>query len=253
MPASGPQPAWQADRAGTHVAVGADGDVGEGEEHVPLLALHDGGVRGGGVDGWPAVAAHHRVWLQHLAAGWERAVAGLQLRARLTPWTGEWDRPALMPMTPQVSTPPRPWVEKQEPKTDSILSSSTMQDCRKGGSGCMGGAQVIEELAHKSSAPGGRHVCPLATAGFRAPRPRAGTQGVALSAPTPRAHLITAQVGHGDGVVAGEAVTSQRNLHAGHVVVGRQGGGEVLQHGLQRWGGGAGTWYRRSAEVGWWP
>jgi hypothetical protein len=33
-----------------------------------------------------------------------------------------------MPITPQVSTPPRPWVEKQEPKTDSILSSRIMQD-----------------------------------------------------------------------------------------------------------------------------
>lgn len=33
-----------------------------------------------------------------------------------------------MPMTPQVRTPPRPWVEKQEPNTDSILSSRIMQD-----------------------------------------------------------------------------------------------------------------------------
>lgn len=47
---------------------------------------------------------------------------------QLTFSTGEWDRPAPMPMTPQVSTPPRPWVEKQEPNTDSILSSRIMQD-----------------------------------------------------------------------------------------------------------------------------
>lgn len=46
----------------------------------------------------------------------------------LTFSTGEWDRPAPMPMTPQVRTPPRPWVEKQEPNTDSILSSRIMQD-----------------------------------------------------------------------------------------------------------------------------
>mmetsp|Transcript_20931 Transcript_20931/g.54560 ORF Transcript_20931/g.54560 Transcript_20931/m.54560 type:complete len:316 (-) Transcript_20931:261-1208(-) len=46
----------------------------------------------------------------------------------LPPSTGEWLRPALMPMTPQVSTPPRPWVEKQEPNTLSILSSRIMQD-----------------------------------------------------------------------------------------------------------------------------
>ena len=55
----------------------------------------------------------------------QRAEAGQAAMAPLTPCTGEWERPALMPITPQVSTPPRPWVEKQEPKTLSILSSST--------------------------------------------------------------------------------------------------------------------------------
>ncbi len=50
------------------------------------------------------------------------------MRALLTPWTGECDRPALMPITPQVSTAPKPCVEKQEPNTASILSSRIMHD-----------------------------------------------------------------------------------------------------------------------------
>lgn len=37
---------------------------------------------------------------------------------------------------------------------------------------------------------------------------------------------------HTNGVVAGEAVASQSDLHASHVVIHRQGGGEVLQHVL---------------------
>ena len=34
---------------------------------------------------------------------------------------GEWDSPALTPVTPQVSTPPRPLVLKDDPKMMSIL------------------------------------------------------------------------------------------------------------------------------------
>lgn len=34
---------------------------------------------------------------------------------------GEWESPAPTPVTPQVSTPPRPWVVKDMPNTWSIL------------------------------------------------------------------------------------------------------------------------------------
>ncbi len=119
--------------------------MGEGEEHVALLALRQAG--GGRV----------RVLRQGKGKGKGRAAAcapkqatGAVLRAGVallplphrasaaaprqpaaaspTMYRGEWDRPACMPTTPQVSTPPRPWVLKQEPKAASILSSSTMHD-----------------------------------------------------------------------------------------------------------------------------
>lgn len=41
--------------------------------------------------------------------------------ATLTAEMGACDRPALMPVTPQVSTPPRPLVLKLEPNTASSL------------------------------------------------------------------------------------------------------------------------------------
>eukprot|EP00878_Enallax_costatus_P039817 GHUV01045733.1.p1 GENE.GHUV01045733.1~~GHUV01045733.1.p1 ORF type:complete len:122 (-),score=5.74 GHUV01045733.1:164-529(-) len=43
----------------------------------------------------------------------------------LTLQTGEWLRPALMPVTPHVSTAPRPLVLNDPPKTASILSLRT--------------------------------------------------------------------------------------------------------------------------------
>ena len=46
-------------------------------------------------------------------------------RQELTLHTGEWDRPAFMPVTPQVRTPPRPLVLNEEPKMASILSFRT--------------------------------------------------------------------------------------------------------------------------------
>lgn len=39
---------------------------------------------------------------------------------------GEWLRPALTPVTPQVSTPPNPLVLKEEPKIWSILFLAVM-------------------------------------------------------------------------------------------------------------------------------
>ncbi len=42
----------------------------------------------------------------------------------LTVPTGEWLRPAPMPVTPHVSTAPRPLVLNEPPNTDSILSLS---------------------------------------------------------------------------------------------------------------------------------
>ncbi len=43
----------------------------------------------------------------------------------LTEQTGEWLRPAFMPVTPQVRTAPRPLVLKEDPKQASILSFTT--------------------------------------------------------------------------------------------------------------------------------
>ena len=94
--------------------VGVDGDVGEGEEHVALLALRLGlgwvGLGwGGGHTGRCGRAAGTARCRQ--GRGVQRSGSSARsssARARgcpaLTPCTGEWLRPALMPITPQVST-----------------------------------------------------------------------------------------------------------------------------------------------------
>jgi hypothetical protein len=80
--------------------------------------------------------------------------------------TGEWLRPAPMPVTPHVSTPPRPWVEKEEPKIWSILclrvwvTSSrhrlTQAAAQRGAGGGRPMQVSCEDLAATSYQPAGK-------------------------------------------------------------------------------------------------
>ncbi len=63
---------------------------------------------------------HHDPWSKDIATETVSRLLVGSGRA-CTEEMGEWDSPAFMPVMPQVSTPPRPLVLKEEPKMMSIL------------------------------------------------------------------------------------------------------------------------------------